>query len=297
MMQQQRESDVRARMPTHAAQCTIKFTYSQLWAVTELMPVVVISVLACVLGAITLARGAHAGVTTCRGRLRGGATTAWRVLHVMGAEARTATGDGADALVGGTFTLLYYTYFITTTRALEVFRCSHVAGHWVLDAEPSMRCWEGDQAALVPYAAAALAVYGVGTPVAFAIVFRRHWFAIRRDQRLWLLGKGNSAAENRDFGVRRRYARLYQVRYARRAVHEFCAGFVFTHWTLTMALCAGLLTALVLVAARAHGPQAVPAARGALPARQQHVSDLASGRRLACRLLLAAAHGAVCVRE
>ncbi len=48
-------------------------------------------------------------------------------------------------------------YFITTTRALEAFKCSVVAGQWLLDAEPSMRCWVGEHAALLPYAAAALA--------------------------------------------------------------------------------------------------------------------------------------------
>ncbi len=65
------------------------------------------------------------------------------------------------------------------------------------------------------YAAAALGLYGLGTPLALAAVFMRHWFAIRRDQRLWLRGKGDSAKDNRDFAVRRRYARLYQVRLGR----------------------------------------------------------------------------------
>ena len=45
-----------------------------------------------------------------------------------------------------------------------------------------MRCWEGEHAAFAPFAALALGVYGLGTPAAFAAVFERHWFAIRRDQ-------------------------------------------------------------------------------------------------------------------
>ena len=68
----------------------------------------------------------------------------------------------------------------------------------------------GAQAAILPYAGASLVLYGLGVPVLLAFVLVKNRAAIQRDQRLWLRGRGDSAADNLDYRVRRRYARMYQ---------------------------------------------------------------------------------------
>lgn len=73
-----------------------------------------------------------------------------------------------DVIVGGTFTLLYYTYFIVVRRAIDVFACTlNAGGAYTLNADPSLRCWEpgSDHAILVPWAAIALCGYGIGVPL------------------------------------------------------------------------------------------------------------------------------------
>lgn len=78
-----------------------------------------------------------------------------------------------------------------------------------------MTCWDaraGGQAPLVPYALLCLGVYGLGVPALFAYVFVRHARVIRADQRLWMVGHGDTPGANPGYAVRRRYSRLYQVR-------------------------------------------------------------------------------------
>ena len=71
--------------------------------------------------------------------------------------------------------------------------------------------WEPntDQAELVPYAVLALVGYGLGVPSTIGVVMWKYKSAMQRDQSLWLAGRGGDAM-NRDFRVRRRYAKLYQ---------------------------------------------------------------------------------------
>ena len=108
--------------------------------------------------------------------------------------------------------VLYFSYMIAMSRSLEVFTCTRdvKANRWTLDAEPSLTCWDGTtQSLLVPYAALTLVLYGLGTVVLF--IFKKHGPAIKRDQRLWITGAGSSLESNPDFGIRRRFARLYQA--------------------------------------------------------------------------------------
>lgn len=91
-----------------APQCTVRFSYFQLWAATALVPPVTIGVLACVLAFVVAARACRAA---CAAPRRSGdpAAGCLGALRAAGAEARATAVDAADALVGGTFTLLYYT--------------------------------------------------------------------------------------------------------------------------------------------------------------------------------------------
>ena len=55
-------------------------------------------------------------------------------------SARVVLSSMADVLVGGVFTLLYYTYFTVVRRALEIFACTkNKEGVWSLDADPSLQ--------------------------------------------------------------------------------------------------------------------------------------------------------------
>jgi hypothetical protein len=104
-------------------------------------------------------------------------------------------------------------YFMVVRQALEIFVCSAAPnGGFVLTSDPSIACWApgSEQVALLPYAGASLIAYGCGIPIAFLFVLRRNKEGIRRDQQLWLMGRGADALDNPDYRVRARYARLYQ---------------------------------------------------------------------------------------
>ncbi len=123
------------------------------------------------------------------------------------------TCGGTTALCARARSLLYYTYFTVVRRALDIFSCTlNDGGVYTLDADPSVRCWApGSQAALLPWALLSLVGYGGGVPVAIAFVLRRYRARMAADQALWLAGRGDAAAENPDWSVRRRFAKLYQV--------------------------------------------------------------------------------------
>lgn len=72
-----------------------------------------------------------------------------------------------------------------------------------------MRCFK---ARCVPtQAIVSLVGYGAGVPLLTSAILVTQKRMIQRDQKLWLAGHGDSALDNRDFGVRRRFAKLYQV--------------------------------------------------------------------------------------
>ncbi len=58
----------------------------------------------------------------------------------------------------------------------------------------------------------ALVGYGAGVPCTIAYIMVMCRARIVRDQKLWLAGHGDSAESNPDYSVRRRFAKLYQVR-------------------------------------------------------------------------------------
>jgi hypothetical protein len=173
-----------------APECTISFTYGQKWALIELFPIFVSGLLVIVVAmsnAVDIVRHKRACAAVF---------------------ARTT-----DVLIGGIFTLLYYTYFIVLRRALEVFSCAQEAGgFYTLNADPSIRCWEAGspQTNLVPWAIASIVGYGAGVPCAIAVVSIKYRLNIQRDQRLWLAGGGATRLDNPDYSVRRRFAKLYQ---------------------------------------------------------------------------------------
>ena len=102
---------------------------------------------------------------------------------------------------------------MVVSQALEILVCNSAPnGGFVLASDPSIACWApgSQQVTLLPYAGASLFAYGCGIPIAFLIVLRRNKEGIRRDQQLWLMGRGAEPLDNPDYRVRARYARLYQ---------------------------------------------------------------------------------------
>ena len=126
-----------------------------------------------------------------------------------------ACASTGDVLVGGVFTLLYYTYFTVVRRALDVFACTlNNGGVYTLDADPSVRCWVrgGVHESLVPWAVASLIGFGAGVPSSIAFVLYRFRAPMGADQTLWLAGRGATAGDNPFWSIRRRFSKLYQVR-------------------------------------------------------------------------------------
>ncbi len=97
------------RLLLSCAQCTVKFTYFQLWTLTELAPPVVMLALVALLAVAVLARAAGAGFTAWARAVPDARRRVWGALRAAGAEARSTAGGATDAVVGGAFTLLYYT--------------------------------------------------------------------------------------------------------------------------------------------------------------------------------------------
>ena len=192
-----------------APECSLPLSYFQKWLLVQLSPVILCSVTnVYYVLAIAAAVGSHKGK-----RHGGGATTAGAPLGQQPQHGRCggpAVGRLVDLAVGSQFTILYYLYFAVARGGLEIFDCStDKSGRLHLDAEPTITCWGPAHAQLVPYAVAALLLYGVGIPLTFAGVLWRHRAAMTRDVALLALGRGDNANTNPDYWVRRRYSRLY----------------------------------------------------------------------------------------
>ena len=84
-------------------ECTISFTYAQKWTFMQLSPLFVSGIL--LLGVV---------MSTAAQSLRKSTTISFCV----------AIANVGDVLVGGVFTLLYYTYFTVVKGALEIFACT-----------------------------------------------------------------------------------------------------------------------------------------------------------------------------
>jgi hypothetical protein len=128
--------------------------------------------------------------------------------------------------------LLYYTYFTVVRRALDIFACTaNDGGVYTLDADPAVRCWAPGsvQAGLIPWALLSLAGYGVGVPAAIAFVLHRYRARMAADQALWLTGRGDTAVENPNWSIRRRFAKLYQVRSVCVGVHTYARARARAH--------------------------------------------------------------------
>ena len=207
-------------------ECTITITFVRKWVILQVFPVICGACL--IVGIVT---------STLVVELR----SMWQQRARPDARQtlcrRSAWRSAQDNIVGGIFTVAYYMcaaaasvrarntagvhqrsvccrrYFMVVRQALEIFVCSAAPnGGYVLTSDPSIACWApgSEQAGLVPYAALSLLAYGCGIPIAFMIAIRRNKEGIRRDQQLWLMGRGAEALDNLDFRVRARYARLYQ---------------------------------------------------------------------------------------
>ena len=179
-------------------ECTISFTYAQKWAILQAFPPIMAVILS--LGIImSVFATSLLQCCRCRGRAELCSSYVWTVAW--------------DGIVGGVFALVYYSYFMLVRQSFDIFACSENAdGTYSLNSDPSSACWTPGsvQQQLMPYAALSLLVYGLGIPAMFLLVLYRNRDAVRRDQTLWLIGRGTRRLDNPDFSVRQRYARLYQ---------------------------------------------------------------------------------------
>ena len=177
-------------------ECTLTFSFPQKWYAMQMFPPLMFVVLA--VGVLL----SHIVPALYKKTWCHRSDQLW-----TGADWKAAWSAATDAVVGGLFTLLYYSYFMVVRRALELFACRAYDGKLTLESDPPPppTCWQGVHLSLVPYAALSLLIYGLGIPVAFGYVVWGHKDAIRRDQEAWLLGRID--VDNR---VRRRYSKLYQ---------------------------------------------------------------------------------------
>ena len=205
-------------------QCTITITFERKWVILQVFPVICAACL--IVGIVTSTL-----VVELRSMRR-----QRKLPQARQALCRSSVWRSAqDNIVGGIYTVMYYMYagaaachasaqlsvngacerryFMVVRQALEIFVCNVTPnGGYVLASDPSIACWapDSEQASLVPYAAFSLLAYGCGIPIAFMVAIRRNKEGIRRDQQLWLMGRGADALDNPDYRVRARYARLYQ---------------------------------------------------------------------------------------
>jgi hypothetical protein len=151
-----------------------------------------------------------------------------------------------DAYCGLCIVGLYFLYLGLAKGALSVFDCTqNKDGEYILDADPSIKCYEvgqgavvatspysqscvvlgalhamhrlfgpsqagGVQEALKPAAALSIVVYTLGLPAAFLTILVRHRGAIYADQTLRVGNQGATEATNPNFHIRRRYQELYR---------------------------------------------------------------------------------------
>lgn len=116
-----------------------------------------------------------------------------------------------DDLIGTGFTALYYVYFITVTNGIAVFDCNtNLNGEVTMDADPSILCFQGIHATMIPFGWASLALYGVGIPLFFGVVVFYFRAEIRFDQALKARGEGDNDVSNPAFHIRKRYKKVYE---------------------------------------------------------------------------------------
>lgn len=132
------------------------------------------------------------------------------VRHLTGvSNAATLT----DSLFGVFFSGLYYVYFAVLRSGMSIFQCRETAdgATMTMASEPSVRCSAADPvyAALLPLSVMSIGVYGVGIPLVFGCVLYIYRREIRADQRLRAVALGDSADENPQLFVRRRFQKLY----------------------------------------------------------------------------------------
>ncbi len=192
-----------------APECTLTFTFSEKWYAMQMFPPMMFCVLSTGIIVSQMAPPLlkRMWCTSCARSDRPWTGAEWQ--RSGWGDVKKAWGDAWDAVTAAFFTLLYYSYFMVVRRALEIFACTQYDGKWTLNSDPSLTCWVGVHARVVPYAALSLGVYGLGIPLAFGYVFWRHKNAIKRDQELWLLGRAPELLDTAH--VRRRYSKLYQV--------------------------------------------------------------------------------------
>jgi hypothetical protein len=150
-----------------------------------------------------------------------------------------------DSYCGLCIVVLYLLYLNVVKGALSVFDCSkNKDGVWILDADPSVKCYVvspcgaqgvaaafgalfaiihlalvcaicplaqrgGTQESMRPAAIASLLGYTIGLPAAFLTILVVHRTAIFQDQSLRQKNLGNDLVSNPNFSIRKRYKELY----------------------------------------------------------------------------------------
>ena len=90
-----------------APQCTINLSYSSKWIATQVLPVALVGASVLLLGASVLLRSCRAAAGARRRSIAG-------LLSSVVASFVSGVADATDVAVGAIFTILYFTFFITT---------------------------------------------------------------------------------------------------------------------------------------------------------------------------------------
>ena len=101
---------------------------------------------------------------------------------------------------------------VVIRTALAPLNCVSRNGVSTMQAEPSVRCDlpGGAHDTILPWSKVALAVYGLGIPVMFAVILFMNHKAIKADQELRARGEGDIPANNPNIRVRHKFRKLYE---------------------------------------------------------------------------------------
>merc|ERR1711881_137455 len=173
------------------------FGYEKKWLLVQIMPVVVIGILLVTHWVLI-------------GYKRG-------ILH----RPRDKVRRHVPTMVASGFTLMYFMYLSLCRQALSVFACvksdpdDGQAPYGYLQADVTIKCYQGGHNLLWPLALVSIGVYVIGYPLAIARVLTQNAIPIQSDIILLAMNAGDDRASNPGaYAIRKMFKRLYyQMRY------------------------------------------------------------------------------------
>lgn len=192
-----------------APECSIgSWSFGTKWYIMQGIPLVLLVGLA---GLLCTRRLRSLRQRLLRGPGRLAAPTSTHLRRLLGRDRLAAI---EDSYCGICIIMLYFLYLTVTKGALSVFDCTiNKSGVFLLDADPSIRCYEEGsvQQTLVPPAILSLLVYTIGIPMTFLAILVIHGPAIKLDQTMRAANQGGTEASNPEYYIRKRYQELYSL--------------------------------------------------------------------------------------